>query len=99
MVGDTLGLEHFVAVAVRAADNQSVDFSQLAQPTLEKARGMDRTRGGPSGLDSPLGRLLQRAMFGQGATRGITPEMTDDYSIKVHSWRIMPEKREKDGTP
>jgi hypothetical protein len=91
----TLGLEHLVAIAVRAGDDQAVDFSQLAQPTLEKAKDMDRTRGGSSGLDSPLGKLLQHAMFGQGGTRGGTPEMIDDYSIQVHSWRICPEKRQK----
>ncbi len=85
VVGDTLGLEHLVAIAVRAADNQAVDFSLLAQPTLEKGRE----------IDSPLGRLLRHAMFGQGVTRGITPEMTNDYSIQVHSWRILPEKRRK----
>ena len=92
VVGETLGLEHFVAVAVRAADNQSVDFSQLAQATLEKARGIERTARRKGGLDSPLGKLLQRAMFGEGATEGHCAG--DDRRLRDPSpfRRILPEK-------
>lgn len=94
VTADTAGLEHLVLVAVRATEEQPLDFSALAQPSLEQAQNVERTRGGPSrGLQSPLGQLLQRGLYGQGTARGVQRDMLDDHTLQLFSWHIRTEKR------
>ena len=64
------GTDHVVAIAVRAQTGTSyLDFSYLEQPELPQARR--NSRGAPA-MHSPLGRLLERAMYGAGPTRGLS---------------------------
>ncbi len=90
----TTGLEHLVVVAVKGTAGQPVNFSALAQPTLEEAQAAERTRGGPSATDSPLGRLLNQAMFATGGTRSVDCESLDQYRLDILSWKVVPGKRE-----
>jgi hypothetical protein len=94
ITGDTAGLEHLVLIGVRATEGQPLDFSALAQPSLEKAENVERTRGGPAGgLKSPLGKLFQNALYGRGTTRGVQRDELDDHTLKLFSWQIRAEKR------
>jgi hypothetical protein len=89
----TVGPEGVVVIAVAAAPDQPpADFSFLEQPTLERARGAQQTRGAGSlgrGFDSPLGRLLQNCCFGYGTRSGAPPGELDDYQIQLLSWRTL----------
>ena len=87
--GKTTGQENLVAVVVRGAAGQPVDFTALAQPTLEAARGAERTRGAGA-LATPLGRLLERAMFASGSTRSADREIVDEYRLDMVSWNVVP---------
>ena len=66
VTGATLGLEHLVVIAVRRRESPC-DFSGLAQPTLERAGASPR---GADTLESPLGRLLQAALYAPGRRGG-----------------------------
>jgi Caspase domain len=93
----TRGLEHMVVLAVRAV-GQPVDFACLKQPTLERARQDESVRGGPQSrlLDSPLGKLLQNALYGEGTTRGAARDALDENTLMLLSWHILPGKRAGD---
>ena len=61
----TFGLENLVVIAIKAASKEPVDFSFMAQPTLEKARDMK-----PNGMTkSPLESLFETSLYGAGTTR------------------------------
>jgi hypothetical protein len=79
----TAGRENLVAVVVRGTDSLPADFTALAQPTLEAARGAERTRGA---LATPLGQLLQGAMF---AAPGERSASLDDYRLESFSWTVV----------
>jgi len=82
------GGEHVVLVAIpRRAEQQSPDFSFLEQETLPQTRGGERN----AGLESPLGRLLQNAMYGHGGTRGLDSTDTEESQLLLQSWRVSPE--------
>lgn len=86
----TLGQEHMLAVVVKAkTDQQPLDFGCLAQPTMERARGIK----GSDTLDSPLGKLFQHAMYGQGKKRGLDKVDFDEYLLQAISWKT--EKNQK----
>ena len=54
-----LGVEHMVVIAVRSQKlQQPVNFACLEQESLEKAKDVERARGGARGLKTPLGKLL-----------------------------------------
>lgn len=82
----TLGQEQVIAIAVQSPImGPAIDFARfLTQPSLEQAR--DRA---PDVASSPLGRLLQNAVFGEGAVRGIAPAALESYSIRLLDWRTV----------
>lgn len=83
----SLGLEHLVVVAVRAT-GQPMDFTRLAQESIEQVRGSGATRSAAAGsLETPLGALLQQAMYAGGNVRGVTAAEAGDAAIEVVSWR------------
>jgi hypothetical protein len=78
----TTGQEHMVLIAVKA-QRFPADFSCLVQPTLERVRGLgDR----PAAFDSPLGRLLESAINGDGRTRGAEVGVLSTYALRCISW-------------
>ena len=90
----TAGLEQLVVIAVKAK-GQPVDFSQLAQPTLEQALDRAGTRGDElkQSLDTPLGKLLKRGMYGQGSARGVSQDEIADHALFAVSFNVRPQKR------
>jgi hypothetical protein len=64
-------------------------FDCLAQPALEAARA----RGGAQALESPLGRLLKKAVYGDGETRGMVAEAVDETSVSLISWTVRSKPR------
>jgi hypothetical protein len=86
---ETSGVEHLVIITVKG-QGQPVDFCQLEQPTLALARG---AAGGQEALDTPLGKLLQRGMYGTGSSRGATADEVEDYSMLVIPLNVVPQKR------
>ncbi len=97
MRGDTTGLEHVLAIAVKA-DGPPVDFTWLEQKDLKQALRVALVRG-DKWLEGPLGRLFQTALFGEGNTRGLERgAAAENYAISVLSWRTVakpaePEKK------
>jgi hypothetical protein len=86
-VTPTDGPEHMVVIAVRAElQREPMNFSFLEQPSIERARGTPRTT--PS-LDSPLGKLLQSAMFAEGATRGLSRASIDKHAVRRLTWSVV----------
>jgi hypothetical protein len=86
----TVGVEHLVVIAVKA-EGEPRDFTCLAQPTIAQA---ERTRGGDRVLGSPLGRLLQQALFSEGTHRGLGQEEVSDHALRLLSWQVAPGKRD-----
>jgi len=79
------GTDHVVAIAVRAQTSTSTsDFSYLEQPDLPQVR---RDSHGEQARNSPLGQLLERAMYGAGTTRGTRSADLTDYAVRVLSWQ------------
>ena len=87
VVAKSRGLEHLVAIVVKA-DREVVDFTSLAQPSLETVK----TRGGPahSSLDSPLGQLLKHAVFAEGTTRGVKRTAVKAHRLQLLTWEVEP---------
>jgi hypothetical protein len=87
----TVGPEHLVVIAVRAkAEELPADFSFLAQESIPRARGVAGLRGNEKmTIDSPLGRLFQNALYGEGSTRGVSSIDIDEYSLGLVSWRTL----------
>lgn len=75
------GPEQVVAIAVKAGP-RPVDFSVLEQPTLERT-----SLRSASALETPLGGLLQSALYGKGATRGIGSRHLNNYAVRLLSWQ------------
>ena len=90
----TAGLEQVVVIAVKAK-GQPVDFSQLEQPTLERALQQAGARGEglKQSLDTPLGKLLRRGMYGAGGTRGLVIADVEDHAMFTVSFNVRPQKR------
>lgn len=85
----TVGLEHVVVIAVKA-EGQPIDFTCLAQPTLEKAQESATRGGGKQPLNSRLGGLLRKALYAQGASRGLDIVEADTQVLRLLSWSVPP---------
>jgi hypothetical protein len=98
MDGKTVGLEHLIVIAVKGEGIVPVDFSGLAQPTIELAKqeSGDR-RGGDKALTSALGRLLQTALYREGTTRGEEMRDPGDHLLRRFSLEVRPGKRPAEG--
>ena len=80
------GLEHVVIIAMEG-EGQPLDFSWLAQPSIERIEKTASTRSAQqNSLTSPLGGLLKQAMYASGQTRGL--QTTDAKTVSTHviSW-------------
>ena len=85
----SFGLEHLIVIGVKSA-GQPVDFSWLAQDSLEQVRSIARTHARlDHSLKSPLSRLLQSALFAEGTTRGVRMKSVSNVSMRVVSWRTV----------
>jgi hypothetical protein len=89
IIANPIGNEHVVLIAVsRQPEHQSPDFSFLEQETLALARGGDAEN---AVLESPLGRLLKNAMYGEGGTRGLDSDDATESQLTLQSWRVVGE--------
>jgi hypothetical protein len=79
------GPECLVVIAV-PAKNPPADFSALAQDGLVRARAAD----GTGSLRSPLGALLESAMFGTGTRGPLTRTVVQEHGMRVLTWRTEP---------
>jgi hypothetical protein len=75
------GQENLVVIAA-PAKNPPVDFGALAQDGLEQARAMDRGKS----LQSPLGQLLEFAMYRSGP-RGMKRSLAGQHGMRVLTWK------------
>jgi hypothetical protein len=80
---DTDGTERVVLIAM-AARQAPMDFSFLAQATLEQARGGSRSA---DAMASPLGQLLRSVQYQDGTTRGMDMPQMNDYVITSLTWQ------------
>jgi len=79
------GPECLVVIAA-PANNPPVDFSALAQGGLALARGADPNQN----LRSPLGELLESAMFRSGSRRGLGRSVVEQHGMRILNWRTEP---------
>jgi hypothetical protein len=87
ITANPVGNEHVVLIAVpRRPEHQAPDFSFLEQETLALARGAGDQ--GNAALESPLGQLLQNAMYGAGSTRGMDSSDASESQLILQSWRV-----------
>jgi hypothetical protein len=83
----TFDTDQMVVIAVKS-NGQPIDFSVLEQTNLEAVRKSLRGVGDPT-LDSPLGRLCQRALYGSGGTRGLSMDANvETQQMSLMSWRV-----------
>lgn len=88
-VGDTAGPEYLIAIAVPAGRSRlPVEFSWLEQPALARAKSTAQTRGRGDSLQTPLGRLLATACYGEGGTRGLDQSNPGENAIfTILNWQ------------
>ena len=79
------GPECLVAIAA-PANNPPVDFTALAQGGLPLARAADPNQS----LRSPLGELLETAMFRSGSRSGLSRSVAERYGMRVLTWTTAP---------
>ncbi len=84
--------EHMILIAVRAKkQSEPLDFTFLAQPTLQQAQGK---RGSTRGLSSSLGKLLSSRLLRTSNSRGnFSAEGMDEHAIRLISWHVTPQAR------
>ncbi len=87
----TVGQEHVILIAIKA-QGPPADFSWIAQPTIERARGNNLGTRDIITFESPLGRLFQHAIYSQGTARGLPNGELDNYVIRILSWRTSPQR-------
>jgi hypothetical protein len=87
---NTTGQEHLVVIAVRGRTREPVDFRGLAQPGLEVSRS---TNGQKLGMASAFGKVLDRALYGQGTTRAASREALAELTAELVPYRMMKGKR------
>ena len=75
---NTFGLENLVVIAVKATTKEPLDFSFMAQPTLEKALKQRSVSQG-STAKSPLESLFETSLYGAGSTRGISRRAVEEF--------------------
>jgi hypothetical protein len=88
----TIGYEHLVVIAVESTGGQPHDFTFLEQETLSSARLSLSSARGPRGedvLNTPLGQLLQTAMYGEGKTRGFNEPALRAHQLKLVRWKVV----------
>jgi len=82
----TENLNHLVVVAVPAGE-APLDFTFLAGSSLKR---VDSPRGNPIEiLGSPLGGLLQHALYGRGTTHALAMTDLDGYALRLLSWKTL----------
>jgi len=79
------GRECLVILAAPAS-RPPVDFRVLAQRGLPLARGADASQS----LRSPLGELLESAMFRARTRDGLSPAAAQRYGMRILTWRTEP---------
>jgi hypothetical protein len=79
------GPECLIVIAVPAR-NPPANFTALAQDGLTRARSADESKS----LQSPLGELLESAMFRSGARGPLTPSVTEKHGMRVLTWTTEP---------
>lgn len=86
-IGDEppFGPECLVVIAT-PAKNPPVDFTALAQDGLQRTRAADRGQS----LRSPLGELLEYAMYRSGVRRGLSRSFAEQHAMRVLNWRTEP---------
>ncbi len=88
ITADTTGLEHLVVIAMKGKPVDSpVNFSFLSQPTIERSRAI-----GGENMNSPLGKIFQNALYGEGNTRGFASDEIENYQVRTLSWKTHPAK-------
>jgi hypothetical protein len=75
------GPECLVVIAV-PAKNPPADFTALAQDGLVRARSAD--------LQSPLGQLLESAMFRTGSRSTLSRGVAEQHGMRVLTWKTEP---------
>lgn len=90
----SFGLEHLIVIGVKSS-GQPVDFSWLAQNSLEQVRSIAQTQARiERSLESPLSKLLQSAVFAEGNTRGVSMKSVSNISMRVVSWQTINQRDE-----
>lgn len=85
------GEERMVVIAARPpAQGERIDFSFFAQSAIERVRG---ERNANRSLQSPLGQLLQNAIYATGGTRGLNSAAVDNYAVRQLSWEVVADDR------
>lgn len=81
--GNSFGLEHVVVIALKA-EGQPVEFSWLAQDSIERIHNARS-----AGVEGPLDQLFQQAMFGRTSTRGLKVVEAESAYLNVLSWQTV----------
>jgi hypothetical protein len=79
------GPESLVVIAVKAS-NPPVDFGAFAQSGIAQARSVDRG----NSLRTPLGELMEFAMYRSGARGRMTRSLAEQHGMRVLTWRTEP---------
>jgi hypothetical protein len=81
-------LERLLVIAV-AADGRSTNYGFLASPTIAQARARAMAEGtAERTLDSPLGRLLQNALYAERWPGGIDVQEVQRVALRTLAWRV-----------
>jgi serine/threonine protein kinase len=98
MAGDTDAggrEEHVLLIAVKR-QGPGADFSFLAEPSLARARERVKPGTAEQTLDSPLGRLAQKALYAEGDLRGIDLKALSRYRFAKISWQVVLNKGQEE---
>lgn len=79
---EPFGPEQLVIIAIKA-DAGRADFSYLEQLTLEQ---VVRNASYRPAMASPLGKLLESMLYGQGQVRGVSKITLNTYVVRLLTW-------------
>jgi hypothetical protein len=75
-----------LVVLAAPASSPPVDFTVLTQRGLPLARSADASQS----LRSPLGELLESAMYRTRSREGVSPSVAQQYGMRILTWRTEP---------
>jgi hypothetical protein len=85
--GNSVGFEHLLVI-VTNGQGQPLDFSWLAQDSLEQARAIGGA-GAQASQSTALGQLLSHALYREGSERGLKMADAADVAFRAISWETI----------
>jgi serine/threonine protein kinase len=86
------GMEERMVLIAAPRKGAAADFSFLADPDLSRARAALKAGARERTLETPVGLLLQSALYAAGSVRGADVQSINEHAFRKVTWQMRPPK-------